>query len=759
MARKSFVKFECLVLAISICFGMLALTGCDQSKATEVSEESGQITESDIKVNDPDPTATPTPTPSPTPAPMTDAEAEPEALKIAEEVGLSKEELRGKYALFLRYSHVLECNPKINEYRNYLYKYFPVVADHLKSENEEMFLRKVISLEMYTVKTDDYAGGYLGNTITFNSNNVKYWGDYYQSLVIYHELMHFIDGNIDGEVGEVYIMKDETLKFVPYSDEYLIDQDAVLYHSQMGYFVEGGAEKYKHEYFSAANEEPYSTGVEFLVGLEYIFGKEALDDMYFSRDTNAKFCNLMKDYGFSTDEIIRMLRTSVTDKTMKDAKQYIDPREVLIRFYTQKIGPDYAKDKIFCRIIACMDNGIINKIPTEYRSFITKVTKDAGKQTNGMLNQVRKKTGNKNGHFEAKPFPLYIDGGLKLVAMFTTYKKEKPVYTSVTFDYDFENKSVKEIKLTNSWKLEKSKGQVKLPREEADALVETLYKDNSEAHNQTVLGKNPELTIQYKKAEELGNKYGVYIWFDDLTPEGVLFNEDTAAKDPVYINDTLTKIENVLSLYPEDYFDQLLFKYYDGVAICLYEGLTEEAFPDSYYSDGKFYLMFYVNITQVDRENVAVFYPGSDHIVAQYRFKIDPKVVLLIGDIWNRTEKIIAFRNAYYEKPVWTGSNWTSMNYKGFKYLGNKDRTKLTEYEKKIKKQYFINFGALYSAENDRVITYEYMMLYTLTGEKPDGLTKESLAKIKEIKNIIRQEFDTTNWPDFTSWERAMMKL
>ena len=86
---------------------------------------------------------------------------------------------------------------------------------------------------------------------------------------------------------------------------------------------------------------------------------------------------------------------------MKDAKQYIDPREVLIRFYTQKIGPDYAKDKIFCRIIACMDNGIINKIPTEYRSFITKVTKDAGKQTNGMLNQVRKKTGNKNGHFES----------------------------------------------------------------------------------------------------------------------------------------------------------------------------------------------------------------------------------------------------------------------------------------------------------------------------------------------------------------------
>lgn len=139
MARKFIVKFECLVLAISICFGMLALTGCDHSKATEVSEESGQITESDIKVNDPDPTATPTPTPSPTPAPMTDAEAEPEALKIAEEVGLSKEELRGKYALFLKYSHVLECNPGVEGYKGFLYRFFPLVADHLKSEKEVVF--------------------------------------------------------------------------------------------------------------------------------------------------------------------------------------------------------------------------------------------------------------------------------------------------------------------------------------------------------------------------------------------------------------------------------------------------------------------------------------------------------------------------------------------------------------------------------------------------------------------------------------------
>ena len=68
-----------------------------------------------------------------------------------------------------------------------------------------------------------------------------------------------------------------------------------------------------------------------------------------------------------------------------------------------------------------------------------------------MLKLARKKLGNQNAYFEANPYTIFLDGELKLVTMLCSYKKNKPVYTSVIFDYDFEKKSVKSTELYNGW--------------------------------------------------------------------------------------------------------------------------------------------------------------------------------------------------------------------------------------------------------------------------------------------------------------------
>ena len=764
MTGKIIIKLESLFLAVLICFGSLALSGCEQKpEETESSGDSRYETEATSADNTeasetsaplPSPTDAPSPSPtsapSPTPAVLTDSEAEAEALKLAEKAGLTKEELRGKYALFQKYYYVVSTNAGVEGYRNYLYKFFPLVADHLKSENEESFLKKLSALKMFTVKTDAFAGGFSGNQIEFNGDNVKYWGEHYQTLVIYHETTHFMDAWIDGEVGEVYLMKDGSFQFYPHSMEGEVDYDQVVYHSAMGYFTEGGAEKYKTEYFTKASTDPTPTGLEFLVGLEYIFGKETVDDIFFSHDTAVKFCYLLRENGFSDEDIIRMLRTTVTDKVMKDKTKYIDPREVLIRLYINKIGPDYAKDAKFCRIIASLDKDLINKIPTEYRSFISKVTKAAGKDYNSMLKQVRKKVGTQNAYFEEKPYTIFLDGELKLVTMLCTYEKERPVYTSVIFDYDFDKRSVNSIELYKDWVPDSIESK-KLPTEEADALVKTLYKDNSEAHNQTVTGTNERLSDLYKKAEELGNKYGIYIWFADLTPDGVLFSKDTKAYERGLVSMTLKNIENVLSLYPEDYFDQLLFENYSAVAICLYTGWFEEEFPESVYVNGKNYLIFYVDTDIVSVQG----YNGGSTIRRMFP-DATPMEAELICDIWKATEGVISLRNRYYEKPSLTNSNWTAKNYKGFKYLDSEDGDKLEKYAKKTKMQYFICNEALIDPKTDRILTYEYMMLLALTGKDPGGLSKECLAKIGELKNAIRQEFDASAWPGSTSWEKAV---
>ena len=58
-------------------------------------------------------------------------------------------------------------------------------------------------------------GGVRGKGAKVNGDNVKYWGEHYQTLVIYHETTHFMDAWIDGEVGEVYLMKDGSFSACP----------------------------------------------------------------------------------------------------------------------------------------------------------------------------------------------------------------------------------------------------------------------------------------------------------------------------------------------------------------------------------------------------------------------------------------------------------------------------------------------------------------------------------------------------------------
>lgn len=770
MTGKSFLKFECLALAVSICFGTLALCGCQQKpEVSEESEESIEKTyETDIKSGDDwVPSPTPLPSPSPTPAPMTDSEAEKEALELAANVGLKEEDLRGKYALFLRYSHVLESNPDIVSFRHFLYRFYPVVADHLKSENEEYFFKKLITLKYVTEKTNEYAGAYSPseNIIYMQSTLKGYIGEDYYNLVVYHETMHFIDFVLNGESEDVFFRADNTFGIPTDEDWESWDEKKGIKSYDASYFVEGGAEKYKTEYFTYASTDPTPTGLEFLVGLEYILGKEKVDEFFFANDTAYAFSDYLRKNGFSNDEIHRLMTTMETDKVMKDGSKYIDPREVLIKLYKHKIGPDYAKDKKFCKIIASMNKSIINKIPTEYRSFISKQKKITDKQRKSLTSQIKKKLKTKKTvYLNQDPYTFFLDGELKMVTMAYTYKGDIPDYVSVIIDYDFEKDSIKGIQLFEAWAPKKLPGIEKLSSDntsEGKALIKELTRDNSEAHKQTVVGTNPELAAQYKKAEELGNKYGVYIWFDDLTPDGVLFSDDAAARTPGDISYTLDKIERVLSLYPEDYFDQLLFEYYDGVAICLYIGWLEEAYSDSYYLNGKHYLTLFVNAEYVYEQIDSVCcHPGADKVYAQFKSNTSAVEAQLICDIWELTEKVIDVRNRHFKKPVWTSSNWSSKNYKGFKYLGSTDANKLANYEKKIKKKYFINNGALANAKNDRTLTYEYIMLMALSGKKPEEeLSKECQAKVKEIKNIVRKEFDTTSWPGLTSWERAMIKL
>ena len=764
--KNGFLKVECSLLAATVMLTPLMLCACNVKP--DVTETETEITETSATETE----FVPTPFPSASKLALSDQEAEAEAIKIAERAGLTKEDLRGKYSLFLRYYKAVVTNFGVKDYYANLFKFFPLIADHVKPENEEFFLGKVNTLEMSIVETNDFVGGFVGNSILFNSDIVNRCGNEFYSLTFYHEYMHFIDAWIDEEVGEVFYMKDGTFKFYNYSEESSVNPDDIVYHSAMGYFTEGGAEKYFSQYFTKGSTDMTPLGLEFLVGLEYIFGKETVDEMYFSRDTALRFCNLLKDNGFSDEEIIRMLRTSITDEVMTDESQYIDPREVLIRLYKSKIGPDYENDAKFCRIIACMNKDIINSIPTEYRDFINTVTSSASKEAAGLKKSALKKKNSKNEcYFEADPYTIYIDGELKLVTMICEYKDEKPVYTSVVYDYDFDEKNVKEINLYTDWKLEKYE-----LNEEDYEYLNSIKTDNSAAHNQTVKGNMKGKTDLYKRAEEIGNKHGVYIWFDDLTPDVLRGTEDFyKAKDPEKIRRALDQIEPVLDLYPEDYFDQLLFGgMYYGIGISLYDDFSLANFngmPQAVTINGLNYLVLYVS-TEFDYQvggDIQKHF-GEFFLRNNFSCKVTAIQARLICDIWDLTDDYIARRNLFSAEPLLSNEDWQKTNYEGFKYfesdeasksvsyVSKDDNNKITAYfvKEDVKKEYFICVEAVTSAHVDRHLVYEYLMLSALSGSKPIELTPEQKAKAQELSNGLRKVFNTDKWPAQTAWEKAI---
>ena len=520
------------------------------------------------------------------------------------------------------------------------------------------------------------------------------------------------------------------------------------------YWAEGGSEKYYARYFTYAPETgAYRVAEQFLVGLEYIFGSEIIDEMFFAHDTDLRFVHLLQDNGFTNDEIVRFYNVMQLMLAREDSgfsnDELLDPQETLIRLYINNVGPDFESDAPFCRILASMEDPVLKPIPSEYRDFTNTLRLFTAKEEANMMQKISS-TGQ---YFAITPAPLFVDGELKLVAIFFDYVDSETVAKAVIMNYDFEENEIVDFEIYDDWIPETL--YVTLPSDdtpEAQELIESLTADNSEAHTKKIKGKQNDLQDQYARAEEIGNKYGIRFWFGDLTPDGVLFFDDVKAWDPAYIDDALDQIENVLSLYPEDYFDHFLFEYYSGIAICLYDGNYEFAYPYRNLVKNKNYLTLYVDVSKEAVEG----HPGANDLSVQNFRTVHPIAAELICDIWMMTEQIMKDRDEHFDEVTFTEEAWQALNPSDFEYLETDYWDELDTYSAEVDMQYFLYTGSLHSAKNDRMLFYEYLMLAALTGENPLEFTPECQAKMDELLSMIRFYFETDQWPDQTTWEAAI---
>ena len=442
--RERHHKLKCTILAAAFLIASLSLAGCFETRSPRTARSQANA---EVKPGTPT-EASPTPTLTPTPDPKDDA------VKLAAEFGLTEEELRGKYDLFIRYAEVVGSNPEFKGRREFIYHLFPVIAEHLKSENEEFFFGKVKELKITQKHTDGIDGQYIQteNKIELDPDIETRMGKEAYSSVFYHELMHFIDLNIAGSGLEGYacLMDDGSIR--KYGD---LDYGEMRHMKDYlySYFIEGGAEMYTSEYFTYAPNS-YLPRVRFLVGMKYIFGVEKIDNMFFDVDTDYQFAQLLMANGFTTEETVKVfMAMRNTPDALSEPKTLIDPREVLIRLYINNVGPDYEKDKTFCLILGSMNESDLNKIPSDYSKFYTKlsgVSQEDVLQVWGYLTNIVGDYDVQWG-FIGLPAPLYLNGELKLAVTAGPTEGNKLDYKAVVVDYDFEKNEIKDITIHEKW--------------------------------------------------------------------------------------------------------------------------------------------------------------------------------------------------------------------------------------------------------------------------------------------------------------------
>ncbi|MCR5803226.1 MAG: hypothetical protein K6G47_03100 [Clostridia bacterium] len=738
-------KFACLFLCTALTATSLMAAGCDKNSEEKTGTSGNESIEVDItSVSETAETSEEQETEE------VEKTADPdEILARATELGLTEEDLRGKYDLFLKFDDVVTKNPELGDFRGFVYVLFPLIADHLEAENEEYFFDK---LQRLTIKEETGSTQYVPetNTLIVGKSVVMIGNEKTRALNIVHTLMHFVDYSIDGDTSIACLMEDGSIRDM--SEVAESEKGQIVKELNNPIFFEGGAVLNECKYYSYATSAfaKYSETV-FMTGFEYIFGSEKLDEVFFDHNTSYKLTQVLSENGFTNEEIVRFFNGSEAFVSMSDpeyaAEDMMSPQEALIRLYENNRDTDYKEDKIFMDIISLVYYDKLASCPADHDPISELYYAD---QIVGWEKELAKKfnVDEDSAILNSYPMPIFIDGEIKATSLLRIFNSEEEQKAWV-MDYSFDsNDSVNYEVIDVNWIPENP--VVKLNVEvgsDAIELIDFYTVDNSAAHDQTVTGTNGALTDLYDSACEIGSKYGVHIWFDDLVPAGVL-PEGASTADHDKIENALEKIGKVLELYPENYFDQLLFEYYSGFAICIYDGENIDSCRTSFV-DGSYFMTVFVNVNASE----VVGYSGAEDLRAEDFSSVDPITAQLVCDIWNCTEKFVSNHNAHFNTQSFNDDSWNDCNPKSYMYPNNEDDSFMSVVDTEENQPYFVRREAMVSAENDRLLTYEYVMLATLSGNDTSSLSDECKAKLFELSRGIRAVFDSTEWPDDLGWE------
>ena len=284
-----------------------------------------------------------------------DVEIDLDINKVIEEYDLKNIEsyIRKDEELFKKYAYIAINNREIKPYLKPVLEVFMPFIENKKYLNEGEFFYSLANLKIIEVNKLDslYTAGEYYDGQEPNIKIVKG-----EKNVIYHELMHFIDGRIAGDTS-----KYNTLCLTPEGTVTSLEGKNCLRYISFNarFLVEAGAETYATSYLNKGTFG-YRANVDIYNTFAYIFGGNLMNDIFFSPKTSELFVNELLKYGMKIEDIESF--DKITKNALIEHLSYNDADKVeitkfIINLYKNKYKKDWYTDKKFAYILSNMVGG------------------------------------------------------------------------------------------------------------------------------------------------------------------------------------------------------------------------------------------------------------------------------------------------------------------------------------------------------------------------------------------------------------------
>jgi len=350
--------------------------------------------------------------------------------------------------LFKKYAYVVSKNPNLDEFDDYIFNLFKVLAYNKHLLIEDKFFYSLKHLKIDSVAESQCSGENVAGCYIDTDKQIEYMEEYigkpFLEHVLYHELFHFLDFSLNTyEQENFYTCNDKYVSSLEYEklSEKEKEKECCTYYGAIDtqFIREGGAELFSAKYFFDYQSETYPKYVEIINDLSVIYGEDRIEEIFYMGNTDYEFYKLMVlENGMDSKDYEFFVSYANDDTNDIDSSKYLD---ILVDLYNST-GRDIDSDNQFKYLLSKKLQYSFYKMNKEDKNyeFYNELSDYRIKIENTIEQYILKD--NQGVAYYSSPRYFYKEGNIYFI--FSVSLDDEP-YTTYLISFDFENEVVKNV--------------------------------------------------------------------------------------------------------------------------------------------------------------------------------------------------------------------------------------------------------------------------------------------------------------------------